>query len=91
MKLLISKKFKLRNKTFLWIGRVKKTQKDSKKYVGSLGTVGETQKPYETDEKIEMAKQDTTKTSFLALSGSKISILVTGIVPKTEGDYDVSD
>ena len=91
MKLLISKKFKLRNKTFLWIGRVKKTQKDSKKYVESFGTVGETQKPYETDEKIEMAKQDTTKTSFLALSGSKISILVTGIVPKTEGDYDVNN
>ena len=91
MKLLISKKFKLRNKTFLWIGRVKKTQKDSKKYVGSFGTVGETQKPYETDEKIEMGKQDTTKTSFLALSVSKISILVTGIVPKTEGDYDVNN
>ena len=31
----------------------------------SFGTVGETQKPYETDEKIEMAKQDTTKKSFL--------------------------
>ena len=35
-----------------------------KKYVGSFGTVGETQEPYETDEKMEMAKQDTTKTSF---------------------------
>ena len=50
----------------------------------SFGTVGETQEPYETDEKMEMAKQDTTKTSFLTLSGSKISIVVTGIVPKTE-------
>ena len=50
-----------------------------------------TQKPYETDEKMEMAKQDTTKTSFLTLSGSKISIVVTGIVPKPEGDYDVND
>ena len=46
-----------------------------KKYVGSFGTVGETQEPYETDEKMEMAKQDTTKTSFLTLSGSKISIV----------------
>ena len=57
----------------------------------SFGTVGETQKPYETDEKIEMAKQDTTKTSFLTPSSSKISIVMTGIVPKTEGDYDVND
>ena len=32
--------------------------------MGSFGTVGETQKPYETDEKMEMARQDTTKTSF---------------------------
>ena len=59
--------------------------------MGSLGTLGETQKPYETDEKMEMAKQDTTKTSFLALSGSKISIVATRIVPKTEGDYDVNE
>ena len=46
---------------------------------------------YETDEKMEMAKQDTTKTSFLTLSGSKISIMVASIVPKPEGDYDVSN
>ena len=59
--------------------------------MGSFGTVGETQKPYETDENMKMAKQDTTKTSFLTLSGSKISIVVTGIVPKTEADYDVND
>ena len=58
--------------------------------MGSFGTVEETQKPYETDEKMEMPKQDTTKTSFLTLSGSKISIVVTGIVPKTGGDYDVN-
>ena len=38
-----------------------------------------------------MPKQDTTKTSFSTLSGSKISIVVTGIVPKPEGDYDVND
>ena len=49
----------------------------------SFGIVGETQNAYETEEKMEMAKQDTTKTSFLTLSGSKISIVVTGIVPKT--------
>ena len=59
--------------------------------MGSFGTVGDTQKPYETDEKMEMAKQDTTKTSFLTLSGSMISIMVTSIVPKPEGDYDVSN
>ena len=59
--------------------------------MGSFGTVGETQKPYETDKKMEMAKPDTTKTSFLMLCGSKISIVVTGIVPKTEGNYDVND
>ena len=58
--------------------------------MGSFGTLGETKKPYETSDKIEMAKQDTTKTSFLTLSGSKISIVVTGIVPKTGGDYDVN-
>ena len=50
-----------------------------------------TQKPCETDEKRKMAKQDTSKTSFLMLSGSKISIVETGIVPKTEGDYDVNE
>ena len=59
--------------------------------MGSFGIVGETQKPYESDEKMEMAKKDTTKTSFLTLSGTKISIVVTGIVPKTESDYDVND
>ena len=59
--------------------------------MGSFGTVGEVQKPYETDEKMEIAKQDTTETSFLTLCGSKISIIVTGIVPKTVGDYDVND
>ena len=59
--------------------------------MGSFGTLEETQEPYETDKKMKMAKQDTTKTSFLTLSGSKISIVVTGIVKKTEGDYDVND
>ena len=40
---------------------------------------------------MEMAKQDSSKTSSLTLTGTKISILVTGIVAKTEGDYDVND
>ena len=38
-----------------------------------------------------MAKQDTTKTTFLTLSGWKISIVATGVVPKTEEDYDVNE
>ena len=59
--------------------------------MGSFRIVGETKKPYESDEKMEMAKQDTTKTSFLTLSSSKISIVVKGIKPKKEGDYDVND
>ena len=59
--------------------------------MGSFGTVRETQEPYETGEKMEMAKQDTTKIYFLTLSGSKISIMVTSIVPKPEGDYDVNN
>ena len=58
--------------------------------MGSFGTVGETQKTYETDEKMEMARPDTSKTSFLMLSGSKMSIAVTVIVPKPERDYDVN-
>ena len=91
---------KLRNKTFDWTSKVRNLLKLNlflsrdlrlKKNIGSFGTVGETQKPYETDEKMEMAKQDTTKTSFLTLSNSKISIVVTDIVPKTGEDYDVND
>ena len=69
---------KLRNKTFDWTSKVRNLLKLNlflsrdlrlKKYIGSFGTVGETQKPYDTDEKMEMAKQDTTKTSFLTLPG----------------------
>ena len=37
------------------------------------------------------AKQATNKTSFLTLSVSKISIVVTATVPKDEGDYEVND
>ena len=38
-----------------------------------------------------MAKQATTKTSFLTLCGSKISIVVTAILPNNEGDYNAND
>ena len=47
--------------------------------------------PFETDAKIKVPKQALTKTPFLTLSGSKIGTVVTGIVPKTKGDYNVND
>ena len=40
---------------------------------------------------MKMAKQATTKTSFLTLSASKISIVVIAILPKNEVDYDTND
>ena len=58
---------------------------------GSIGTLGKSHKPFETDKKMKKVKQATTKTSFLTLSGSKISIVVTATVPKDEGDYEVND
>ena len=58
---------------------------------GSIGTLAKSHKPYETTEKMEIAKQATTKTSFLTLSGSKISIVLTTILPKNERDYDTND
>ena len=58
---------------------------------GSIGTLGKSHKPFETDKKMKKVKQATTKTSFLTLSGSKISIVVTATVPKDEGDYAVND
>ena len=57
----------------------------------NIGPLGKSHKPYETTEKIKMAKQATAKTSFLTLSGSKISIVVTAILPKNKGDYDMND
>ena len=45
----------------------------------SIGTLGKSHKPYETTEKMKMAKHATTKTSFLTPSGSKITIVVTAI------------
>ena len=47
--------------------------------------------PFETDKKMKKGKQATTKTSFLTLSGLKISIVVTAIVPEDEEDYEVND
>ena len=38
-----------------------------------------------------MAKPNTSKTFFLTLSGSNISIVDTGTEPKNEGDYDVNE
>ena len=58
---------------------------------GSIGTLGKSHKPFETDKKMKKVKQATTKKSFLTLSGSKISIVVTATVPKDEGDYEVND
>ena len=57
---------------------------------GSIVTVGKSHKAYETTEKMKMAKQATTKTSFLTLYGSKISIVVTVILPNSEGDCDTN-
>ena len=64
---------------------------DLKNNEGSIGTLGKSHKPYETTEKIKMAKQAKIKTSFLPLSGSKISILVTAILPKNEGEYNTNE
>ena len=64
---------------------------DLKKNEGSNGTLGESHKPYKTTGKMKMVKQDTTSTPFLTLSGWKISIVVTAILHKNEGDYDTND
>ena len=58
---------------------------------GSIVTVGKSHKAYETTEKMKMAKQATTKTSFLTLYGSKISVVATVILPNNEGDCDTND
>ena len=58
---------------------------------GSIGTLGKSHKPFETDKKMKKVKQATTKKSFLTLSGSKISIVMTATVPKVEEDYEVNN
>ena len=57
---------------------------------GSIGTLGKSHKPFDTDKKMKKVKQATTKKSFLSLSGSKISIVMTATVPKDE-DYEVNN
>ena len=57
---------------------------------GSIGTLGKSHKPFETDKKMKKVKQATTKKSFLSLSGSEISLVVTAMVPRNEGYYDVN-
>ena len=59
-----------------------------KNNVGSIGTLGKSHKPFETDKEMKVAKQTATKISFLLLSGSEISIVVTAIVLKNEAHYD---
>ena len=58
---------------------------------GSIGTLGKSHKPFETGKKMKKVKQAPTKTSFLTLSVSKISIVVTAIVSKDEEGYEVND
>ena len=58
---------------------------------GSIGTLGKSHKPFETDKKMKKVKQATTKKSFPSLSGSKISIVMTATVPKVEEDYEVNN
>ena len=40
---------------------------------------------------MKKVKQATTKKSFLSLSGSKISIVMTATVPNVEEDYEVNN
>ena len=60
---------------------------DLKNNEGSISTLIKSHNPYETTEKMNMAKQATT---FLILSGSLISIVVTAILPKNNVDYDTN-
>ena len=52
--------------------------------MGSIGTLEKSHKPFETGKGMKLAKQAKTKKSFLTLSGSEISIVLT----KNERDYD---
>ena len=69
MKLPISKQFKLRNKTFVWIGRVRNVIKLNVSQVpNTMGVYWysrKSHKPFETDQKLKVAKQATSKTSFI--------------------------
>ena len=60
---------------------------DLKNNEGSIGTLGKSHKPYETTEKMKIAKQATTKTSFLTLSGSKIIKRKAIMIRMTKTDF----
>ena len=88
LKLQNSTKLKLRNKTFFWTGMVRNVVElnvlkvgcqDLKDNGGSIGTAEKSHTPCETTEKMKVAMRDTTKTIFLTLSGSNISIVVTAM------------
>ena len=72
IKLPISEKFELRNKTFVSIGRVKSVIKimsctsgaKTCKIMGVYRYTSKYHKPFETDEKLKVAKQTSSKTSF---------------------------
>ena len=78
MKLLNSKNLKLRNKTFDWTSKVrnllKLRAKTQKNMWGLLVQQQKLKNHIKLTRKLEMPEQDTTKTSLLTLSGSKISI-----------------
>ena len=73
MKLPISKKFKLRNKRFVWIGRVRNVIKlnvlqvrcQDLKMMGVYWYTRKSHKLFKTDGKLKVAKQATRKTCFL--------------------------
>ena len=54
--------------------------------MGIYGYTRKYHKPFETDEKLKVAKQATSKTPV-----PKFSIVVTAIVPKKDQDYDMND
>ena len=91
----------MRKQTFVWTDKFRHVMKllkcvkvgcqDWKNNVGSTGTLEKSHKPFENEKKMKVAKQATTKKSFLTLSNSEISFAMTAIVPKDEGDYDVND
>ena len=61
------------------------------KVVGVYWYSRKSHKPFETDQKLKVAKQATSKHIFYPIPGSTFSIVVTAIVPKNDGDYDMND
>ena len=64
---------------------------DLKHNEGSIGTLGKSHKPYETTDKMRMAKQGTTKTFFLTLSLLEDQYCGDSHLIKKKGDYDAND